>query len=72
MASLYLLLIVDKERSMGVLRATAVVFFLVCTLPSGAAAETPANPKLKLMDVFELEYAADPQISPDGNSVVYA
>ncbi len=26
---------------------------------------------LKLTDVFEIEYATDPQISPDGNSVVY-
>ncbi|MGB3543081.1 TolB family protein, partial [Rubrivirga sp.] len=28
-------------------------------------------PPLGLMDVFELEYAADPQISPDGQTVVY-
>lgn len=27
--------------------------------------------KLELKDVFELEYAADPQISPDGRSIVY-
>jgi acylaminoacyl-peptidase len=27
---------------------------------------------LQLLDVFELEYAADPQIAPDGRSVVYA
>ncbi|MEM7788681.1 MAG: S9 family peptidase [Bacteroidota bacterium] len=28
-------------------------------------------PPLGLMDVFELEYAADPQIAPDGETVVY-
>ena len=27
--------------------------------------------KLQLMDVFELEYAADPRISPDGKRVAY-
>jgi len=27
--------------------------------------------KLELKDIFELEYAADPQISPDGQSIVY-
>ena len=29
------------------------------------------RPPLGLMDVFELEYASDPQISPDGETVVY-
>lgn len=28
-------------------------------------------PRFELADVFELEYAADPQISPDGQTVVY-
>ncbi|MEL6615311.1 MAG: DPP IV N-terminal domain-containing protein, partial [Bacteroidota bacterium] len=29
------------------------------------------RPPLGLMDVFELEYASDPQISPDGETIVY-
>ncbi len=29
------------------------------------------NPVLSFLDVFELEYASDPQISPNGNFVVY-
>ena len=34
------------------------------------AAQSPPQP-LGLMDVFELEYAADPQLAPDGETVVY-
>ena len=29
------------------------------------------KPAFSQLDVFELEHASDPQISPDGNSVVY-
>ena len=44
-------------------------------LPALAVAQT-APPtdgagRLGLMDVFELEYASDPQVSPDGRTVVY-
>lgn len=35
-----------------------------------ASAPPPTRP-LELMDVFELEYADDPRISPDGEQVVY-
>ena len=35
--------------------------------PFAAHAQSPFEP----MDVFQLEYAADPQISPDGSQVVY-
>lgn len=34
-------------------------------------ADDPPIQKLKLIDVFQLEYASDPQISPDGKRVVY-
>ena len=36
-------------------------------VPGAAQTKTPFQP----MDVFQLEYAADPQISPDGSQVVY-
>jgi acylaminoacyl-peptidase len=37
-----------------------------------AAAENPAQPRLlRAMDVFDLQWAADPQISPDGRTVAY-
>ncbi|WP_412060892.1 prolyl oligopeptidase family serine peptidase [Rubrivirga sp. IMCC45206] len=38
-------------------------------LAATASAQSP--PPLGLMDVFELEYASDPQIAPDGETVVY-
>ncbi|MCG6922484.1 MAG: S9 family peptidase [Acidobacteria bacterium] len=41
-------------------------------LLSAICARAPAEAEpLKLDDVFELEYASDPQISPDGSRVVY-
>ena len=44
-------------------------FSLLTAVTAGAQAETRP---MKNLDVFELEVAADPQISPDGTSVVYA
>ncbi len=35
------------------------------------AADGKPAPQLQLMDVFQLEHASDPQISPDGKQVVY-
>ncbi len=34
-------------------------------------APTPAAESLQLKDVFHIEYASDPQVSPDGKQVVY-
>ena len=54
----------------GAIRRLTLCAFLF--LPAGVA---PAGGKgddhLTLMDVFELEYASDPRIAPDGESVVY-
>ena len=54
----------------------AVSFALVLTVlvPSlgVAQAEQPPDPRrFQLMDVFELEWASDPQLSPDGTTIVY-
>jgi acylaminoacyl-peptidase len=46
----------------------AAVFLL--TLPAPGAAQTP-KPALKALDVFDLQWASDPQISPDGRSIAY-
>ncbi len=43
---------------------------LACALASVAAPESV--PTFSARDVFELEYAADPRISPDGTRIVYA
>ena len=46
---------------------TLMIFALVGT----AAADVHDDGVLRPIDVFQLEYAADPQISPDGTHVVY-
>ena len=33
--------------------------------------ESPAKTPLEMLDVFQLEFVADPQVSPDGTQVVY-
>lgn len=38
---------------------------------SAIAADLPDNRRLKSIDIFQLEYADDVQISPDGNRIVY-
>ena len=45
----------------------ATPLLLTLATPFAAHAQSPFEP----MDVFQLEYAADPQISPDGGQVVY-
>ncbi len=53
--------------------APAAAFLLAAPLLVTLAAPPPAHPQSRFepMDVFQLEYAADPQISPDGSQVVY-
>ncbi len=50
-------------------RLFAVLVLLLACGP--ADAEAPAKDRLQLMDVFKIEYASDPQVSPDGKQVVY-
>ena len=52
------------------LRPPAVLFLVFGYLTPVVAADPPAD-VLRPMDVFQLEYASDPQISPDGTKVVY-
>lgn len=44
---------------------------VLAALLVATAASAQSPPPLGLMDVFEVEYASDPQISPDGETVVY-
>ena len=53
------------ERS----RIKTVVLVLLCGLAAATAASAQSH--FEPMDVFELEYVADPKISPDGSQVVY-
>ena len=43
----------------------------LATLLGGAFAADLNDEELQLIDLFQLEYAADPQISPDGQRIVY-
>jgi dipeptidyl aminopeptidase/acylaminoacyl peptidase len=61
------------------MRSLALLACLLLLRAAAFAAETPATPeeeeaaarKLQALDVFGLEYADDPQISPDGRHIVY-
>jgi len=46
---------------------------MICLVaPAGVpAAEQAAGDRLGLMDVFHIEFASDPQVSPDGKQIVY-
>ena len=54
-------------RSFAVAALAALPLLLTLATPFAAHPQTPFEP----MDVFQLEYAADPRISPDGGQVVY-
>src|SRR5262245_11755149 len=57
------------------MRFSIVIIALTCVSSSNAlvlGVDEPTPPaKLTAMDVFQLEFAGDPQISPDGKRVVY-
>jgi acylaminoacyl-peptidase len=54
--------------------AAAVALYATAGSPAAPATEGGSGrgvPRLALEDLFELEYASDPRISPDGSRVVY-
>ncbi len=53
------------------MRVILAAFALTLTFVETALAADKVPGTLKNTDVFELEYAADPQISPDGKSIAY-
>ncbi|MFQ5739520.1 MAG: prolyl oligopeptidase family serine peptidase [Acidobacteriota bacterium] len=59
-----------KKRS-GVLVGSALVVALQVSVWAESGAGTAGNNRFQLNDVFSLEFASDPQISPDGRRVVY-
>lgn len=50
---------------------SAICFTVAASFAAPVSADDDELNILKNIDVFELEYAADPQISPDGSSVAY-
>ena len=58
------------RRTENILLWTLVLFFLSSAVFSQPAGKN--NPKyFNPVDVFQLEFASDPQISPDGTKIVY-
>ena len=52
------------------LRKLSIIVSVLVLLASVAPSAVAADP-LQLMDYFNMEYASDPQISPDGKLIVY-
>ncbi len=51
--------------------AAGIVLALVALVPPVPATPAPAGDRLTEMDVFDLELATDPQMSPDGRRIIY-
>ena len=55
-----------------VMKKTVLLSMVVFATLLGAGFATDlGDEKFQLIDIFQLEYAADPQISPDGQRIVY-
>ena len=54
-------------------RSAVALYLTALLLPSAVfpGVAEPAKPALKPIDVFDLEWVADPQISPDGRRIAY-
>src|ERR1700723_4641830 len=50
--------------------ASSMAALLLSPAPAPGIAQT-VKPALKPLDVFDLQWASDPQISPDGRSIAY-
>ncbi|MHB8476928.1 MAG: prolyl oligopeptidase family serine peptidase [Steroidobacteraceae bacterium] len=59
-----------NDRSSLRLLRLGMVAFLSAALWAPSFAQSP-KPPLKPLDVFDLQWASDPQISPDGRSIAY-
>ena len=56
------------QLRLGLIIGAAALLLGALTAPADAQS---AKPELKPLDVFDLHWAADPQISPDGRSIAY-
>ena len=63
----------DNQANINMPMFTRTLFLLLISLLFAQVAElqTTQLPPFSYLDVFELEYASDPQISPDGTHIVY-
>lgn len=53
------------------MKINLLLYGLLVLLYLPLSAQKTSNPTLELIDVFDLEYISDPQISPDGSRIVY-
>ena len=53
------------------MRARVAVFVLCMSLTAGGTRASENERRFVELDVFQLEFASDPQISPDGSQIVY-
>ncbi len=58
------------SRARALTSLSVLVLSIALVLPSPATAQGTSG-RFELIDVFGLEYASDPQISPDGSQIVY-
>jgi Tol biopolymer transport system component len=56
------------KRTLATLRFSAAALLILTGAPGLAQTQKPA---FKPLDVFDLQWAADPQVSPDGRSIAY-
>jgi acylaminoacyl-peptidase len=59
-----------KRYSLTALKSSAALLCGVIAFSAPGVADT-ARPALKPMDVFDLQWAADPEVSPDGRTIAY-
>ena len=50
---------------------TLVLLLLISLLPAHKTAAQQGDTPLRPLDVFDIEYVQDPQVSPDGSRVLY-
>ncbi|MCG6186226.1 S9 family peptidase [Maribellus maritimus] len=56
------------------MKKIALPLLVIFTLVSSSVfsqSESPLSSNLKITDVFDMEFISDPQISPDGNKIIY-
>jgi dipeptidyl aminopeptidase/acylaminoacyl peptidase len=61
----------NREHAMNAIRAILPLVAILAATATSAADAPPAPHAFQPMDVFELQWASDPQVSPDGKQVAY-
>ena len=53
------------------MKTIRILLFLSCAFTGLQTATAQVSNQLEMLDIFNLEYISDPQISPDGSKVIY-